>query len=70
MLVRMEVGSKARAEKIRTYNFQHDRVIDHRLQLQGKAGYRALPEDALDRTSNKGNGFYVGMRLTIGREGR
>uniref|UniRef100_A0A0N4Z2E0 RF_PROK_I domain-containing protein n=1 Tax=Parastrongyloides trichosuri TaxID=131310 RepID=A0A0N4Z2E0_PARTI len=29
---KLQVGSKARAEKVRTFNFKDDRVIDHRLK--------------------------------------
>lgn len=41
------MGSKARAEKVRTYNFKDDRVTDHRLKLSvgNLAGFMQGGED-------------------------
>ncbi|KAK5978280.1 Mitochondrial translational release factor 1 like [Trichostrongylus colubriformis] len=61
---KLQVGSKARAEKIRTYNFQHDRVTDHRLQLQVTNVAEFLRgEDALDNVIQRLGALYKEERL-------
>ncbi|KHJ85775.1 hypothetical protein OESDEN_14490 [Oesophagostomum dentatum] len=61
---KLQVGSKARAEKIRTYNFQHDRVTDHRLQLQVPNVEEFLRgQDTLDNVIQKLGEMYKQERL-------
>ncbi|CAJ0601646.1 unnamed protein product [Cylicocyclus nassatus] len=61
---KLQVGSKARAEKIRTYNFQHDRVTDHRLQLQITNVEEFMRgQDSLDHVIRKLGEMYKHERL-------
>ncbi|KJH49214.1 putative peptide chain release factor 1 [Dictyocaulus viviparus] len=61
---KLQIGSKARAEKIRTFSFQHDKVTDHRLQIQVSNIVDFMRgEDSLNNVIEKLEALYKEERL-------